>query len=322
MEKHSSLIFIICLICLSPISAQDHSMKQVQKEEAEELIRVLSTEIDTSQLFKNTLSRAITHYHLLHYYLSEETHELFSLIFRFSHKFKNEYYRFLALNAELFSESEMELINQDLPLVLDKSDYPFYEIVSLYHLDVNKQLIVNETKSNFFTELRNFFRLGFVPVGLLEDVRPYTTLANLGDSVIEDSLISIINEFYLQCTNSTDTLRKASKYSSLYIAIIPQILGRLKSKRSIGLTKHLLLDTHEFAKWNGEEMSGKIPAYDYYIKYALLPKISIYHRGEILKMLDGPETDQLPKEEYNFIIYNRIKNNEIVWNKTLIDVGK
>jgi hypothetical protein len=99
-------------------------------------------------------------------------------------------------------------------------------------------------------------------------------------------------------------------------------LGSLKSKRSIELTKHLLLDTHEFAKWNGKEMSGIIPAYDYYIKYALLPKISIYHRGEILKMLDGPETDQLPKEEYNVILYNRIKNNEIVWNKTLIDVGK
>lgn len=322
MKKQSILIFIICLIYISPISAQDYSMKHLQKEEAKELVRVLSTEIDTSQLFKNTLSRAITQYHLLYYYVPEETHELFNLIFRVSHKFKNEYYRFLALNVELFSETEMELIYQDIPLVLDKSDYPFYEIVSLYHLDTNKQLITIEIKSNFYTELRNYFRLGSVPVGLLEEGRPYTTLANLGDSVIEDSLISIINEFYLQCTNSSDTLRKAAKYSSLYIAIIPKILGGLRSKRSVELTKHLLLDNHEFPKWNGEAISGKIPAYDYYINYALLPKISMYHRGEILKMLDDPEPGQLPKEKYNVTIYNRIKNNEIVWNKTLIDVEK
>ena len=319
MKINSAVLIGFFFFFLSHVFGQNSYFEKMYKEEARNFIVVLKNEDRSSAAYKTALGRAITNYFAYPYFAPDEAPILFNIIFEHSHQFKVEYYRFLLLNAEYFSAQEMEKIKDDLPKILDKTDYQFYDIISLYRLEDYKPLLINEIHPDFYHKLIDAFNRKAVPVGLLEDSRPFTTLANLGDTSIADSLITLVNKFYGQCQSSRDTFEKSLCYKELYFGIVPKILGRLNSKRSVEQTIHLMMDDYELNLSHCEEYHSR-HVFKRYIYDVILPKVSRYDQGRLYYEMSEVDSGQLGPNAFLDSINIRIKNNKIPWKKTLIDV--
>lgn len=317
MKRQFSLAIILLVICMGPIHGQHDYLVKSNKADAQSIIKTLKGNDNKSQDYKNTLGRAITNYISYNYYASEEALELFDLVIKGTKEDKNEYYRFLLLNAEFFSVAQTDLIKCNLEEVLQKSDPQFYDIVPLYHLEAYKSIISSEVNPSYFTELRAAFISKSVPVGLLEKARPLIALANMGNVSIEDSIINIVREFYARCLTTQDVLAKRMHYMDLGFGVVPKILGRINSKRSLEQTMHLMLDDYVYP---GDGCVGPSSMYQTYINYVLTPKL--YGRSHDAMFMKYYEIEQgdLTKKAFVDDLIVQIKTNQLRWKKTLTDV--
>ncbi len=322
MKNFSISLALVFSSFLGVIHGQTSYFEKRYKEDAEKYIQVLKNEDKSSPIFNTTLERAINNYVGIHGYAPEVIPELFELILESTRHIKKEYYRFLLFNAEYFSESEIEKVKLDLSTMLDKSDYQFYDIVSLYRLHEYKPVIQAEVDSAFFRSLRSsLIPQGTSPHSLSEtNTRRFTTLANLGESSIEDSIIAIVNQLYVECENTENIREKATKYSKLF-SIVRTTLAKLNSKKSVEHTISLLKYDYSVDElYKNCDDCGFTAFYTTYVTYVLIHKVTRYEWGMIQDGMMKVETGQLSKKEFLDNLYNRIKNSEIAWKKTLIDV--
>jgi hypothetical protein len=311
-------VIVILLVFINHSLGQTEFLVKKNKVEALEIIEILKSENITSIYFKNSLDRAITNYISYHYYAPEEAIELFDLILKKTRASKDEYYKFLLLNVEVLSYPQIELIKSDLAMVLDKTDYLFYNLVSSYHLDVYKETIARDVDAAYFSKLRTAFNDKAIPVGLLEKAKPLIALANLGDVSMEDSIINIIGEFYSRSFAVDDSLVKKAHYIDLYFMVVPKILANLNSKRSVEQTLYLMLDDYTIYLDH-----IRTPVYEPFVNYIITPKVSGSDYSLIqMTMFDYENGNQLKKRAFVNNLYDRIKNSSLNWKKTLNDVDK
>jgi hypothetical protein len=318
MKKKSLYSIVLIFYCINHLCGQNEDyLTKASKTEAQELIEALKSDNKTSKAFSNSLERAITNYYSFHYYAPNLAEELFELILKQNRPTKNEYYRFLLLNAEYFSDLQLDFIQADVARVLNKSDYQFYDIISIYHLNAFKAIIDNEIDTTYFEKLRHDFMNQGISIGFLEKARPIITLANLGEVSLEDSIINIVGEFYTRCLAAKDSLTKNEKYVDLYFGVIPRILGKLNSKRSLTQTAYLMLDT--FVNSLDE---NSIPVYELYIDFVVSPKVSRPDQRKLLNRKSEIRQGKLAQKEFVDKLYFQIKNDSLNWKKTLNDADK
>ena len=314
------LILLAAVTCFLPLSPA-FGQRPDYAEEAKELVRILKMEDKSSNVFTNALQRAITSYHLYHSYASEETQqELFDILFDATHQFKDEYYSFMIHGRKSFLPKELQKIKQEFTTMLDTSHALFCDIVLFYRLYEYKAIILGKCFPSLTADLKNAFKQGnIISTGLLEKAGVVASLIGPEDKAIEDSLINLVNEMYRIAQNTPDIGNgKKRRYEMLFGQIIPFVFARIKSKRSVENTIHLILD--DFEVFQCDDCAVNTSRWDY-IDAVVLPKLSAYEFETELKFYEV--FDGSPKEKQAFCkwLYNRVKNREIIWKKTLIDLN-
>jgi hypothetical protein len=114
-------------------------------------------------------------------------------------------------------------------------------------------------------------------------------------------------------------LDKRKQYYELFLNIVPKVLGKLNSKRSVERTIHLIMGEYEIDFGKSDDY-GKTSLYLTYVTYVILPKVSKKDLGEIINDMNEVELGRLPKRVYLERLNSKVKNNELRWKETLIDV--
>jgi hypothetical protein len=314
------ILIPVFLLSLVYVNGQTY-FEEKYKSEAAEVLEVLSRAVDSSNVFKTHLKKSTKNYRAYAYYAPDEASKIFDIILEEIHPFKHQYFDFVLKNYDIFTGEQMERVKHELKEILDKYDKEFYSIVSYFHLDEYKNEIVNETEVNYYGKLRKLFiHNGEIPSNVLSEVVKYTTLANLGDISIEDSLVNLVNDLHYTIKNFQNGFGKKRRYYELYINVVPKILSRLNSKRSVAATINLLLDDYDHKIQYYADVGVNSLRY-YYVTAVIFPKISRYEIGGIeLKFYEVFGEGQKGEREYYEWLYNKIKNNQVTWKKTLIDV--
>ncbi|MEZ4931249.1 MAG: hypothetical protein R2788_03830 [Saprospiraceae bacterium] len=318
--KNKIIAFSLFLFLSSHyLTAQQEYLIKKNIEVSQEIITVLNNENIESKLFKDNLNRAVRDYCGFQYYAPGNASQIFELFWILRNKVRDDYYRFIIVNAHYFSEEQTAKIKSDLEETVGSiSDSRFHLLVSIFHLDKFKEKLTHDLEDDLFVKIEEYFKRGStVPRDYLEKSLAYTTLANLGDQTIEDSIILFVNEMYEFCNKEENSNMQESLYMSFFTGIVPKLLGKLHSKRSVIETRHMLQCDYT---WKIDYIDvGTRPPADSYFYGVIGPKVSIYENSKYQMTFIKSKDEKAAKKEYIEDLIKRIETNQIEWKKTLID---
>ncbi len=198
----------------------------------------------------------------------QDAEEVLTLCLQPSFLRKNEVHKFFLKNHKCFDNEQKRKVKGNLNQNLLYTDFDFHELVSLYQLHSKSEIIKLHTPSNnLLKEIKNQMKSASLDDLTKKQLRNLATLANLGYNSLEDSLLSLVKELYIEL--SLGKGNSGRRYHEIFYNSIPL----LNSKNSILQTLYML-DLESSTPYDNQDDLAIIPPPLQYFFSCIQPKLN------------------------------------------------
>ena len=298
MKREAPFIFLLLL--LAPILKSRAQASRVDST----LLESYTTKLDSvllyqSKWYDNTFlfEKVSQGFCFLQQADKERAEKMLKLCLGRSFLEKSKTNAFLKENFRCFDNEQKRIISNYLNQYLRPGDSFFHELVSLFQLSSQRKYLKSHLFSTaLYEELKKNLTKGQLEKRFILELRNRATLANLGSSEMEDSLLSVVNDLY-------GYIKETGNPNNNYGEIISNSIPLLNSKKSVIQTLYML-DLENSTRFDSQDDLAVIgPAFSYFIS-CIQPKLKDFEI-ESLAWIDFEEN----KEE----IKRRILNDNTIW---------
>jgi len=285
----------------SSVSILNNQSKIQNKNSVDKVLRELSFGFCYSKKYNDELK-------------SISSDSIFNIIQLYKDTFLDVYLHFARSRVHCFSSKEYEIVRNSLRN-LKEIPFAYYDLIGLYQLKKFEPLLREKISEDWYNNMSSFFEKDWHSLNrkLLKDAIVYTTLANLGDTLIEQRIIKIIYNQAKYFAQDSKGKAKEVKLDFFYRAFLKATLGNLYSKESL-ISTLSLLDNYDKADFSDDAVTS--PMYIYYLDAVVIKKLEPLYiemfRFQYMLPMYAMTLDEKKVNIQN--IKNMIIEGKVVWS--------